>query len=261
MNPGNPNEYDQTTTAKPKSHPHLRSAGPPPPVTLPPPPPAPQAIEVGTAKAKPHTLPNINNLSFSMASRIKLGKFSGEAGERLDTWLNDFNGFCSVGNISGAGKKASLIRFYLHGPALAYFHSLKKAKKTDFTKVCDNFKKQFTFDTNTKLWDLKQNMGETCASYFMRVLTVSNYREYPQEMLVSLTIRGLVPNIRRIVMPQGLKTLDKIRRASERAERTIVSTASSNVTDAFANIVSAQIKSLTKKIANIEPRYHLPDKT
>lgn len=71
-------------------------------------------------------------------------------------------------------------------------------------------------------------------------------------MLLSIILKGLIPEIKQIVMPQNHQNIDDIRKAAHLAEKTLASTQNTNIAATFTNIVTEQIKGLADKIARLE---------
>jgi hypothetical protein len=92
---------------------------------------------------------------------------------------------------------------------------------------------------------IKQQPGESITNYFTRFLSATNSRELPQMFLVNLLCDGLEPAIKRVVMPQELKTLESVRLAALRAERTLLESAS---TPAPIMAMHTSIDNLTQKL-------------
>jgi hypothetical protein len=101
--------------------------------------------------------------------------------------------------------------------------------------------------------DLQQKHGGKSSSFFTRVLSATNQRGYPELLFISIVPRGLKPELRQIVMPQNLQTVEELRKATHLAERTLGFSKTSNVA-AFTDILTARIKGLADKIASMERR-------
>ena len=61
-------------------------------------------------------------------------------------------------------------------------------------------------------------MEETVDDYMARVSRLTTEYELPTHLLVGITIQSLKPDLRQIVMPQSLDTLEKIRQLALMAE-------------------------------------------
>ena len=195
----------------------------------------------------------VNYLKFEMANKIDMPKFDGCPGKNAENWLTKFNCYCDLLNLDEENK-GKMIQFFLQDHALAFYNSLDDLTKEDYSSLCDALSTRFNgSDGMAELLDLQQKHGESSSSFFTRVLSATNKRGYPEQLLVSIVLRGIKPELRQIVMPQNLQTVEDVRKATHLAERTLASTASSNVA-AFTDILTTQIQGLADKIANIETR-------
>lgn len=187
-----------------------------------------------------------------MANRLDMPKFDGSPGKKAEDWLTQFNNYGDLLNLDDE-RKGKMIQFFLCDHALAFYHSLDEQTKTDYENICNELAIRFDgMDGPFALLDLQQRHAENSTSYFTRILSATNQRGYPEPLLVSIALKGLKPELRQIVMPQDLQTIEDLRKAAHLAERTVASTSSVNVTAAFTDIVTAQIQGLADKIASME---------
>jgi hypothetical protein len=238
--PRNPKQY---------SKPALRSSGPPPPIE--------EAeedseSEVSTClSAESSTLysatSSFGGSDFLIMARIEMPKFSGAPGSRAADWLHKYENYCELINYNEE-KKLKGIAFYLEAEADAFYRNLKLEVRNDYKSLSDLLTARFSGnDGATEIWDITQSPEETSSRYITRVLNAAQNMQYPEEMLASITIRGLRSEIRNIVMPQGLNDLEKIRKAAQLAERTLATAPTAHVAAAFSDIVSEQIAGLSEK--------------
>jgi translation initiation factor 6 (eIF-6) len=84
------------------------------------------------------------------------------------------------------------------------------------------------------------------------VLQVTNNKSYPESLVLSVSLKGLNPEIKQIVMPQN-HTIEALRKASNLAEKTVAVTDNTAiVAAAFSDIATKQIRQITKKLAQLE---------
>ena len=159
-------------------------------------------------------------------------------------WVNFFK-------MSDAQAIAAL-PFYLDIIPQQWFFQLSGAAKSSLSSLKDAFLSRFSvkkanFDVN--LFHIQQNSDESVEDYLARVYKLTNEYEVPNHLLVGITIQGLKPEIRKIVMPQKPENLEQLREAAMVAERTVTSTGS--ISDTFA-----------MSLQNMEDRLmsHLSDK-
>lgn len=193
---------------------------------------------------------------------ITISPFHGNPGERAEEWLAWYNNFADVYNYN-EDKRLRMLPFYLKDHAVAWYTSLPSETKDDFTALTDALKQRFNgsdgLDRNMALLSLSQQRGESCTSYFTRILKVTNNQRYPEDLLTSVALKGLNAEIKTIVMPQNNLTLEDLRKASIMAERTVAATASSICAATnFQDNLSRQLKEMTERLAQMELRYQQP---
>lgn len=84
-----------------------------------------------------------------------------------------------------------------------------------------------------------------------RVSRMTTEYEHPTHLLLGITIQGLKPELRQIVMPQSPYTLEKIRKLALVAEQTLKSTGVAN-TSLAASIQQLEEKLLSFFSENLE---------
>jgi hypothetical protein len=190
--------------------------------------------------------------------QISISPFHGNPGERADEWLVWFNNFADVHG-HNADKRCKMLPFYLRDHAVAWFSSLQADTKGNYESLTAALKDRFNgsdgLDTNMALLSLQQQHGESCAHYFTRILKVTNGQSYSEDLLCSVAIKGLSGQVKAIVMPQNVKTLEELRKAATLAERTIAATSGSiNAASNFPNIVGQQLEKISQRLEAIELR-------
>lgn len=194
-----------------------------------------------------------------MASQIHMPLFHGNPGECASNWLKWFNNYCDVNTVA-VDKRTKLIPFYLRDHALAWFHTLPSTVTDDLDRLKEAIASRFNgsdgLDANIALFNLCQIQGETTASYFTRIYQTTAAKGYPEELLVSLALKGLSNNLKAIVMPQNHKTLEDLRKGCSLAEQTLAATnpvTSAPVAAVGVNdIIGEQLRTITKKLSDLE---------
>ena len=182
-----------------------------------------------------------------MASRahITLPDFHGNPGESAEEWLVWFANYCTASNLDATHSKAAM-PFFLKDHAYAWYQALPQDIKDSYDDLLTAMKARFNgsdgLDVDMALLTLNQQPGETCASYFTRILKVTAGKKYPESLLTSLALKGLQANLKTIVMPQAHTTLEALRKASILAERTVATT---------TNVSVNSVEDMTKIVMNV----------
>lgn len=139
----------------------------------------------------------------------------------------------------------SAFPFYLDTIPRQWYFQLSESVRSSLESLklafLERFQKRTThFDIN--LLNIKQYMEETVDDYMARVSRLTTEYELPTHLLVGITIQGLKPDLRQIVMPQSPDTLEKIRQLALVAEQTLKSTGVANTS------LAASIQQLEDKL-------------
>ena len=194
---------------------------------------------------------------FDMASNfhITLSPFHGNSGERADDeWLVWFTNYADAHGFN-ADKRRQTMPFFLKDHALTWYNSLTTPIKADFDQLTTAMKTRFNgsdgLDSDMALLTLTQQPGESCSNYFTRILKVTSNRQYPETLLTSIALKGLNANLKTIVMPQALTTLEDLRKAAMLAEKTVSATmaASIDVNDVTQRVLDAVTDKLSEVMA------------
>ena len=148
--------------------------------------------------------------------------------------------FFGHGGILWNVRKCGIIRFsFLFGFQLS--ESVRSSLKALILAFLERFQKRTThFDIN--LFNRKQYMEETVDDYMARVSRLTTEYELPTHLLVGITIQGLKPDLRQIVMPQSPVTFEKIRQLALVSEQTLKSTGVANTS------IAASLQQLEDKL-------------
>jgi hypothetical protein len=164
---------------------------------------------------------------FNMALNIHLTPFHGNPGDKAADWLPWYFNFCKAHNLNEE-RTQQMLQFYLRDHALAWFSAQPNAIREDFNALTNALKVRFDgsdgLDSDIMLLSLKQNPTESVAAFFTRVLKCTTNRTYPESLITSVAVQGLLPELKTIVMPHNHKTLEGLRQAATMAERTVAAT-------------------------------------
>ncbi|KAH3809068.1 hypothetical protein DPMN_137431 [Dreissena polymorpha] len=100
------------------------------------------------------------------------------------------------------------------GARIASLDELKDA-------FCERFNGSDGLPVSMALFSLQQREAESVADYFTRVTELTTGQQLTEDILSSLVMKGLRRQLRDMVMPQNLHTLEQVRKAAILAERTI----------------------------------------
>lgn len=195
----------------------------------------------------------------TMASKIEMPHFYGNPGQNASHWFEDFENFLVLTKIQEGHRKA-ILPFYLKDHAQTFYKSLDSIVTSDYNdikaKLIERFSGTDGLDADLEILNLNQKDEETTATYFTRCLKAANGKSYPESLLISIIMKGLKPGIKQIVMPQNLATIEEVRKAAARAEKTVHSSSTSAnifpVMVNFTDTVTKQLQDLTSKLEKLQ---------
>lgn len=133
----------------------------------------------------------------------------------------------------------------MKGHAAAFYDSSSEEVRNDYQVLRNEFTNRLNgkdgLDSDQEILSLQQQPNKSTVSFFTRFLKVTNNKGYPENLLVSILLKELSPQIKQILMPQNHTDVENIRIAAVLAEKTLVSTNSTNVAVTFMDKVSEQI--------------------
>ena len=113
------------------------------------------------------------------------------------------------------------------------------------------FNGRLGLDVDMAILGLTQRHGESCASYFTRILNVTTGKNIPESMLTTLALKGPHSNLKTIVMPQAHTTLEALRKASMLAERTGATTMIPPSVNNMEEMTSAVINAMKDQFSDV----------
>ena len=112
---------------------------------------------------------------------------------------------------------------YLSDQAAAWYNSLEAGVRESPDDLLRQFLSRFDgSDAGLAFHNLRQRPTETVSEFFTRYLEGTNDQGMPKPWLISTFVRGLKSDIRRVVSPQHMPTLEEARKAAIRAENSIM---------------------------------------
>ena len=139
----------------------------------------------------------------TMAGRpfITLPNFYGNPGESAEQWLGWFSNYCTANNLDETHSKAAM-PFYFKEHALAWCQALPAATRESYDTLLTEMKARFNgrdgLDVDMEILGLTQRPGESCASYFTRILNVTTGKNIPESMLTTLALKGLHSHLKQL---------------------------------------------------------------
>lgn len=165
---------------------------------------------------------------FDMAlhSTVTMEAFSG-TGTDPKKWMSWYERYASLSNLKDE-RVAQALPFHLKGVARTWYDSLSEATQQSMAQLKAAFLDRFKLSTNLDIsvLSLHQKQDETVEVYFARCLDIIQGRGLPENLTVSLLLKGLEPELLKLVMPQNPQTIEAVRQAMVLAEQTISATKS-----------------------------------
>jgi hypothetical protein len=191
-------------------------------------------------------------------AQVHMPNFHGNAGESAREWFAWYSKYADLLNYN-ADKRLLMMQFFFKDHALAFYSSLAEEVQKNSDRLKEAMIQRFDgaddLDHDMEILSLSQYPGESTASYFTRILKTTNNKGYPESLLVSIVLKGLQADLKQIVMPQNLRTVEALRKAASLAEKTVAATnQSASVAAAFSDIVTKQLQGLTDKLSQLEMR-------
>jgi len=211
--------------------------------------------------AQPHIvlLENTN-----MAHQIKMSPFLGNPGDSAQAWYVEYQTFCKFIHKMNEESILHTFPFHLQGLAREWFRSLSEENKANMDNVLRLFLDRFDGkDGSFSFGTIKQQHKESVTEFYTRFLSATNNKQLSEEILKTLFIDGLSSDLRTIVMPQHITSVNDARMAALRAERTIetsapiVAAASPDYSNTLFEVVKdvADIKLQLNQALNQNQRY------
>lgn len=184
-----------------------------------------------------------------MSLNIQLRHFEGKPGEYAEDWLETFHNYCTAQRIDD-GRKWCTFSFMLKGHAESWYKALPADVKRDPDTMINRFKERFNgsdgLPPDTAIYGVKQYEHEPVCDYITRITEASSRSRLHPETIAHLASEGLMPELRKMVMPQSLKTLEDVRKAALVAERCVTAENRGNIS--VASTAGINIDKITDKV-------------
>ena len=172
--------------------------------------------------------------------------------ESPKTFWNTFQSYVEINHMTDAEAIAAF-PFYLQQNQKEWFFQLPEQKRVslDALKLAflDRFKPQVPF--NIEIWDLTQQTNETVETYIQRVRQLATDSGVQEDFLTARTMRGMLPRIATIVMPQSPATMEELRQKGNLAEITVRVTSQGERQPATVNSMAPLIDITARMQENI----------
>ena len=125
------------------------------------------------------------NLGKKFHSIIRLDPFSGNIDTSFIYWLNKYEKFCDLNNITEADR-LNVMPFYLTSSALIYYNELPQHIKSNYTALKDALKERFESDSryiDFSIPSAKQESLESVESYLNRICKLASDKNIPERLL------------------------------------------------------------------------------
>ena len=175
--------------------------------------------------------------------------FSGNTDTSFTYWLNKYEKFCDLNNITEADR-FNVMPFYLTSSALIYYNELPQHIKSNYTALKDALKEKFESDSryiDFSILSAKQESSESVESYLNRICKLASDKNVPERLLISICLNGLKPSLRKSVFlsqPKHFSELTKLARLAETSEKGLM-----NSIESSYEIFIDQIKNLKTQVS------------
>ena len=195
------------------------------------------------------TVSNSGTIGKKFHSIIRLDPFNGDIDSSFTFWLNKYEKFCDLNNITEL-ERLNVFPFYLTSSALIYYNELPPQIKSNYTALKDALKERFESDSryiDFSILSAKQESSETVESYLNRICKLASDKNIPERVLISICLNGLKPSLRKSVLlsqPKHFSELTKLARLAETSEKGLM-----NSIESSYEILIDQIKDLKTQIS------------
>lgn len=184
-----------------------------------------------------------------MATDFTIEPFAGTQKEDAARWFQRFEGYAQLKGLN-ASKKSAAFALLLRGTAADWFYSGHET--TEFEQLKNEFLQRF--QTSKPQWSkvaeiFKQNqrLNQGTLDYITQMQRLASEVSLPEEQLFQAIVRGLLPNIRQIVLQKDVKTLKELLEAAPSAERIASCSETDTLATDNATLLSA-LKELSTKV-------------
>ena len=198
---------------------------------------------------------------FNMSSILKIEKFKGDNTQNPETWLTNFNQYCSFYDLTKK-KSAESFPFHLEGHAKIWYDTVSDSKKHHFDFLIAAFKDRFKDKQHLldiTILQTHQGRNESVLDFLSRLLKLATNRNISDDILLAVAMNGLKADLKTIVMTKEPKNIEEFRHAATLAEKAIDSNV--NSVNSMNQTVLNEIHSLKEHIQSINVNSTSPDTT
>lgn len=182
----------------------------------------PAQAEIHAENPEPHQpqIQPINLVDFAAMNpnNLNLESFKGEGDAKK--WFGYFERYTAFLNLSPQ-RAALALPFFLKGIAKSWYDGLQETTQQDLAVLKTAFTQRFEqsgLDIN--ILAIAQKQEESAEEYFSRSSDILLTRQLPENLAISIIMKGLKSELIGIVMPKNPKSLDELRQAMVLAEQT-----------------------------------------
>ena len=201
----------------------------------------------------------------NMNSHIHLDNFKGQ-GEDPNKWFTYFERWAAFMNMNG-DRAAMALPFYLKGIAKTWFDSLSEATQVNLDLLKTAFLNRFSNSSTVDIsvLTIAQRSDESAEEYYARFVESSHAKAIPENIQVSILMKGLKPTLLTLVMPKNPQTLEDMRQAMVLAEQTTNASASRSVNSADSSLQNeimclrnqlSEVLAIQKQNSDSQPQSH-----
>ena len=149
---------------------------------------------------------------------LSLEPFKGEGDGKK--WFTFFERYTTFLNVTPQ-RAALALPFFLKGVAKSWYVGLQDTTQTDLALLKTAFATRFEQNgLDINILATAQNQEESAEEFFSRSSDIAVQRQLPENLAISIIMKGLKPELIGIIMPKNPKTLDELRQAMVLAEQT-----------------------------------------
>ena len=188
----------------------------------------------------------------NMNSHLNMEPFKGQ-GQDTDKWFAYFERYTIFMNLNEQ-RAALALPFFLKGVAKSWYESLQETQRNLGllkTAFINRFKNDGRVELN--VLTVTQKKGESAEEYFSRFMDAAHGKELPENLKISIIMKGLLPEMISLVMPQNPRTLDDLRQAMVLAEETTKVSARTGGAEAAVaeNSLKTELQFLRSQISEV----------
>ena len=193
-----------------------------------------------------------------MDQSLSPGPFYGRNNEDPEEWIEAMGHWLTYKGLTGE-KAMSAIALFLRGGAHEWFGALSDQERRDLDEFTTLFRQRYLkpelnrWRDSTRLFDLKQEIGQSAEDFITLAIKQSKKTEVPTETLQQIIIKGLRPEIRSHLIDKTIKNIDDIVKYSQMAEAKELAAGKSSGID-LTEVMKA-IKEMRGELSDLKPRH------